>query len=145
MIREIQIIHHTHADFGYTDLPSTSFGYLAEYPGDAVRLAEETKDFPEAARFHYTCEIGYVAEDFLKIATVGERAAYDRLISCGQFELGAMPFHITALLEADEWRALLDRSQPLLAAYHPRWHHRRDCPRRSSKPVAARPLLRSLR
>lgn len=120
MIQEIQIIHHTHADFGYTDLPSTSFAYLADYLRSAVRLADETADFPEAARFHYTCEIGYVAEDFFRIATPGERATFDRLVACGQFELGAMPFHITALLDADEWRALLDRSQPLFDNYLPR-------------------------
>ncbi len=120
MIREIQLIHHTHADFGYTDLPSTSFAYLSRYLGEAVRIARETADFPEAARFHYTCEIGYVVEDFLATATPDERAAFDRLVAAGQFEVGAMPFHITALLDADEWRAQLDRSQPLFDRYRPR-------------------------
>ena len=105
-MKEIHLIHHTHADYGYTDLPSTSFGFLNRYLHDALAIAERTADFPEPARMHFTCEIGYQAEDFIKGASAEEQARFDALVQSGQFEVGAMPFHTTALLGDAEWRRL---------------------------------------
>jgi hypothetical protein len=119
-IKEIHLIHHTHADFGYTDQPSTSFEFLVRYIRDALGMAARTADFPDSARMHYTCEIGYVVEEFLKIATVEERAQFEALVRAGQFEVGAMPFHTSALLDGIEWLELLKRSAPLLECFSPR-------------------------
>jgi hypothetical protein len=119
-IQEIHLIHHTHADFGFTDLPSTAFEFLPRYVGEALRIAAKTAAFPEAARLHFTCEVGYGVEDFLQSATLEQRTQFDALVRAGQFEVGAMPFHTTALLGDAEWQALLKRSTPLFERYAPR-------------------------
>jgi hypothetical protein len=116
-IEEIHIIHHTHADFGYTDLPSTAFGFLKDYLRDALGIAVRTADFPEEARLHYTCEITWPVEEFLRAATAGERAQWDALVRSGQLEIGAMPFHITPLLGTEEWCELMRQAAPLRAKH----------------------------
>jgi hypothetical protein len=116
-IEEIHLIHHTHADFGYTDLPSTAFDFLTQYQRDALRIAERTKDFPEPARLHYTFEITWLIEELLRTASPDERARWDTLVGSGQFEIGAMPFHITPLLQIDEWQELIHQTESLRAKY----------------------------
>ena len=139
-MKEIHLIHHTHADYGYTDLPSTSFGFLNRYLHDALAIAERTADFPEPARMHYTCEIGYQAEDFIKGASAEEQARFDALVQSGQFEVGAMPFHTTALLGDAEWQALLSRSKPVFERFSPRTCFQNDI---NGLPWGLIPLLKA--
>jgi len=116
-LQEIHLIHHTHADFGYTDLPSTAFDFLSQYPREALRIAERTKDFPIEARLHYTFEITYTIEDFLRTASPDELTRWNARVHAGQFEIGAMPFHITPLLGTDEWQELVRQAAPRRAKY----------------------------
>ncbi|MCU0771135.1 MAG: hypothetical protein MUE94_05090 [Verrucomicrobia bacterium] len=116
-ISEIHLIHHTHADFGYTDLPSTALGFLKDYLRDALRIAARTAELPEEARLHYTCEITWLVEEFLRTATAAERRQWDALVRSGQFEIGAMPFHISPLLGTEEWSELMRQAAPLRARY----------------------------
>jgi len=119
-ISEIHIIHHTHVDLGYTDLPSTALDFLGSYVRDAIRIAKKTATFPEEARLHWTCEVAWQAESFLRTATSREKFAFGELVDSGRFELGAMPFNITPLLGEAEWDALADRLRPLTERFHPR-------------------------
>lgn len=119
-VSEIHIIHHTHVDLGYTDLPSTTMNYLGTYVRDAVRIAESTATFPEEARMHWTCEVAWQVESFLRTASVRDKTAFEELVDCGQFEVGGMPFNITPLLSDTEWDAIADRLKPLYERYHSR-------------------------
>lgn len=88
-ISEIYIIHHTHVDLGYTDLPSTTLDFLGSSVRDAICIAERTATFLEEARLHWTCEVACQAELFPKIATAREKTAFGDLVDSGHFELGA--------------------------------------------------------
>ncbi|HEV7298434.1 MAG TPA: hypothetical protein VGN72_03650 [Tepidisphaeraceae bacterium] len=120
MIDDIHLIPHTHADFGYTDLPSTAWRFLPRYVRDALSLAEATDSFPEEARLNWTIEITFQLEAFLAQASEREKTQLGKLVDEGRFEIGAMPFHTTALLTQPEWQAMLDRSAALFEMYRPR-------------------------
>ena len=120
MIQEIHIIHHSHTDFGYTDLPTTIREQQVRYIAEALAIARRTENFPTAAKFRWTCEVLLPVADFLAQATPAERRGFDRAFSNGQIELGAMPANMSGLMWAEELDAALESLQPLLKKYRPK-------------------------
>lgn len=119
MIKEIHIIHHSHTDFGYTDLPSTTRKQHVGYIGEAVNIALKTGSFPGPARFRWTCEVLLPVADFLEQATPSEKRGFDRAFRNGQIELGAMPAIMSGLMWAEEFDAALERLEPIFKKYRP--------------------------
>jgi hypothetical protein len=120
MIQEIHLIHHSHTDFGYTDLPSTLQEQQVRYIAEAVNIARKTASFPLESRFRWTCEVLMPVADFLAQATPAERRGFDRAFANGQIELGAMPAVMSGLMWKEEFNAALESLQPLLKKYRPK-------------------------
>ncbi len=118
-LQEIHLIHHTHTDFGYTDLPETTFRLHREYISKAIELAERFQDYPEEARFRWTLEIMLPVENFLQHATEAEKAALFRCLDAGLLDLTAMPCHITTLAGETEMMELFRRFAPFFERYKP--------------------------
>ncbi len=118
-IRELLLVHHTHTDFGYTDLPSTTWDLHVDYIRQAIELCERTADYPDEAKFRWNCEVLWPVQRFLSTASAGEVARFDRAVQAGQMDLGAMPFNTGTLLDAEEWSALSRDLAPLHSRYRP--------------------------
>jgi len=108
MVEEIHLIPHTHADFGYTDLPDTAKRFLVEQVGAAFELARSSRNAPRAESFRYTFEITSIVEAFLARLNSAERREFGDLIQSGVLEVGAMPFHTTVLLDAEEFDSVAE-------------------------------------
>lgn len=104
MIDAIHLIHHSHTDLGYTDLPSTCLDLHVGYIRAAMDACEATAGLPEAARFRWTCEVLAPVEELLA-RHPAERARLLRLVAAGQVEVAGLPWNLSALLGAAEWRA----------------------------------------
>jgi hypothetical protein len=120
MIKEIHIIHHSHTDFGYTDLPSTLQEQQVRYLSEAIAIARKTEKFPSESKFRWTCEVLLPVADFLAQATPAERRGFDRAFANGQIELCAMAAVMSGLMWAEEFRAAMTSLQPLLDKYRPK-------------------------
>jgi len=120
MIKEIHLIHHSHTDFGYTDLPSTLLEQQVRYIAEAVNIARKTESFPGESRFRWTCEVLLPVADFLAQATPAERRGFDRAFANGQIELGAMPANMSGLMWAKELDAAMESLRPLFKKYRPK-------------------------
>jgi len=119
MIKTIHIIHHSHTDFGYTDLPSTIWALQVDFIRQAMRFAEQTAGYSEEARFRWTCEAALVVDEFLRTATAEERARFGKLVDAGQIEVAAMPCNLTSPITAAQWQATMRRLEPIYKAYCP--------------------------
>ena len=108
-IQTIHFLHHTHTDFGYTDLPRTLARLQREYTRQALDLIDSHRDRDEASRFRWTIEVTEVAHDFLKQSTERERSRMLRARSEGLLDVGALPYHPTGFTGAPEWAALNTR------------------------------------
>lgn len=139
MIQEIQIIHHSHTDFGYTDLPTTIREQQVRYIAEAVAIARRTENFPTAAKFRWTCEVLLPVADFLAQATPAERRGFDRAFSNGQIELGAMPAIMSGLMWKEEFNASLEALKPLRKRYRPKVAFQNDV---NGMPWGILPILR---
>jgi hypothetical protein len=118
-IREILIVHHSHTDFGYTDLPSTTWDLHVEYIHRAIELCERTAGYPEAARFRWNCEVLWPVQRFMETASAGERRRFERAYENGQMDVGAMPFNTGPQLDAEEWRVLTRSLGDLYERFRP--------------------------
>ncbi len=88
---EVYLVHYSHHDFGYTDLPSR---VLEEYDGfmdQVLEYCEKTKDWPETdAVFRYLCEQTWSVEHYIANRP---QETVDRLIDyikSGQVEVTAL-------------------------------------------------------
>ena len=112
MLDAIHLIHHSHADLGYTDLPSTCLDLHVEFIRQALDAADATCGLPEDARFRWTCEVLAPVLELLR-RHPPERDRLLRLIAAGQVEVAGMPWTFSALLGADEWQAMLTLNAPI--------------------------------
>lgn len=107
MVKTIDIVCHTHTDFGYTDYPLKARELLKRYVGQAVEYAAEYAGYSEDAQFHWTMETLLPVWDWWQEAAEEEHQELLKAIKRGQIEVMGLPFNITAFLNEDEWDYML--------------------------------------
>lgn len=86
---EFHIDHGSHLDIGYTGLQSVVQEQQNEYLDQAVTGCENTKDYPDAAKFRWTLESMWVLDNYVRERP---QSQLDRLAACvrsGQIEITA--------------------------------------------------------
>ena len=66
MIETLYVANHTHTDIGFTDHQDVCFRQHAEFITQAMDVIEATADYPEEARFRWTCEVTGTAGALLR-------------------------------------------------------------------------------
>jgi hypothetical protein len=74
--REVDIIHHSHNDIGYSHHQDTVAKIQVANIRDALRLIEETKNYPEGCRFKWNIESLWAVDNFLEIASGDEKKKF---------------------------------------------------------------------
>ncbi len=101
-IRQVDIIHHTHTDVGYTDLPSVVRDKQVRYLEAAIELCRTQRSF------HWTVESLIELDDWWAQAPRARREEFLRLVKAGRIDVMALPFNQTPLLEARQWDRMLE-------------------------------------
>ncbi len=73
---ELHIIHQTHLDVGYTHKQEEVLALQVQSIKDSLKYIEETKDYPDDAKFKFHPEGMWAVEEFMKTATEAEKAAF---------------------------------------------------------------------
>ena len=68
-IKRIYLISHTHTDIGYTDHQDTVFRQHLDFIDQAIELGEATADYPQEARYKWTCEVTSLCRTLFPTAT----------------------------------------------------------------------------
>lgn len=100
-IRYVDIIHHSHTDVGYTDLPSVTRDMQVRYLDAAL---DAVKANP---RFRWTCEAILTVDDWWRASTPARRAEFVAQIRAGRMDVMALPFNQTPFHNAEQWRQML--------------------------------------
>jgi hypothetical protein len=61
---KVYLIHNSHEDPGFMDLPSKMRQRFIPFIDDAMRFCEETNDWPEETLFKWNIEVGYLVDDY---------------------------------------------------------------------------------
>jgi hypothetical protein len=88
---DVHLVHYSHHDLGYTDLPSN---VLREYDGfldQALRFCAATEDWPDAdARFRYQCEQAWSVVHYVEHRPPEVVARLMHYVRNGQIEITAL-------------------------------------------------------
>ncbi|MFW5762174.1 MAG: hypothetical protein ACOCXH_14465, partial [Cyclobacteriaceae bacterium] len=101
---QLNLVHSSHHDLGYTDLPDRVLEEHKGYVAQAISYCEQTENWPAEARFHYTFEQAFSVAYFLQHNQ--DQALQKKLIKYlknGQLEVTALLANQTTdISEAEE-------------------------------------------
>ena len=72
-VQRIYLIHFSHTDVGFTDMPGVCRELQSRYLDIALDGALATESKPEGERFHWTCESLLTVDDWWKAASPERR------------------------------------------------------------------------
>jgi alpha-mannosidase len=95
--RTIHLLHHSHVDIGYTHVQDEVKQIQWRNLESAVKLASESQNFPEGAKFKFNSEVMWPVETYLREQSPEKVKALREAISKGWIELDA--FYANTLTE----------------------------------------------
>ena len=102
-IRDVHLVHHTHMDIGYTDLPHEVMHQHLRHLDHAVALCSGNGARREQERFYWTCESAFLVEQYLACRSAAQGRQLLDCLRQGWIELQAfLTQPLTELPGADE-------------------------------------------
>lgn len=98
----VYIYPHSHVDVGYTNTQENVEIIHKRNLENAIELAEETKDFPEGARFLWNPEVTWPIERYMNSATPAQREKLLEAIREGQITVDAGYISTNTTASSDE-------------------------------------------
>lgn len=99
MINEILFVHHSHTDIGYTHPQPVVMELHRRFIDEALDIAERTADYPDDAKFRWTCEVTGGTMDWWVNASNTDRDRFLSAVKRGQIEVAGMGWHMTPLMD----------------------------------------------
>ena len=107
---EIHLLHQTHLDIGFTHTQQEVLQRQVGFLYQALDLVEQTRDYPEDAKFKWHAEGMWAIDEFLRTATEEKRAQFLDAVRRGSIHLDAFYVHMMTGLGTEE--QLLQLMQP---------------------------------
>ncbi|MCX8154922.1 MAG: hypothetical protein N3J91_00490, partial [Verrucomicrobiae bacterium] len=105
-VQQIDLIHFSHTDYGFTDHPAVCRDLQVRYLDVALDAIIATRPLPPEARFHWTAETTIAVLDWWQQASPARRQDFLQAVRDGQLEVTALPFNNTPFLNAEQWHTM---------------------------------------
>ena len=86
----LNLVQHTHTDIGYTRSQMEILAEHLRYIDYALDYCDATDDYPDAAKFRWTCEISWAVSEYLKCRPAEQIARLKQRVKEGRIELATM-------------------------------------------------------
>ena len=86
----MNLVQHTHTDIGYTRSQMEILAEHLRYIDYALDYCDATDDYPDAAKFRWTCEISWAVSEYLKCRPTEQIARLKQRVKEGRIELATM-------------------------------------------------------
>ncbi|MCC6396151.1 MAG: glycosyl hydrolase family 38 [Bacteroidetes bacterium] len=106
----IYLVQHTHTDIGYTRPQTEILAEHLRYIDYALDFCDQTDDYPDEARFRWTCETSWAVREYLKSRPAEQIARLRKRVLEGRIEVTGMLLNWSEV--ADE-NALVHSLQPI--------------------------------
>ncbi len=106
-VQQVDIVHMTHTDIGYTDHPLVTREQQVRYLDIALDAALATRDKPPEQRFYWTAETILAVDDWWQAAAPARRQELLQAVANGQIEIAALPMNQTPTLSAAQWQTMM--------------------------------------
>ena len=100
--RELDLIHHSHTDIGYSHMQPEVLKIHLKNIDDALKMIEATRNYPAEARFKWNIESLWAVENYMQQATPAKKAAFIRAVKEGSICLSALYANILTGLSLPE-------------------------------------------
>jgi hypothetical protein len=107
---QVNLVQHTHTDIGYTRSQTEILAEHLRYIDYALDYCDATDNYPDAAKFRWTCEASWAVDEFLKCRPAEQIERLKKRVKEGRIEVTAMYFNFDELPEEQVLAASL---QPL--------------------------------
>jgi hypothetical protein len=107
---QVNLVQHSHTDIGYTRSQSEILAEHLRYIDYALDYCDATDNYPDAAKFRWTCEASWAVDEFLKCRPAAQIERFKRRVKEGRIEIAAMYFNFDELPDEQTLAASL---QPL--------------------------------
>ena len=104
---QIYLVHSSHHDLGYTDLPSNLLREHDRFLDDVLRFCDETADWPADSRFHYLVEQAWSILHYLEHRSPAQVEKLVLLLREGRIEVTALMGNETSELCGHEGQVRL--------------------------------------
>jgi hypothetical protein len=105
-VQQLDLIHFSHTDYGFTDHPAVCRDLQRRYLDLALDTAQATRHLPDDARFRWTAETTVAVNDWWQAASPARRKEFLKAVRDGQIEVAALPFNNTPFLSRDQWQTM---------------------------------------
>lgn len=103
----IYLVQHTHTDIGYTKPQTEILAEHLRYIDYAIDYCDITKDYPDDARFRWTCEAAWAVTEYVKVRPAKQVKRLKDCIARGQIEVTAMYFNMAEVSDENSMRYFL--------------------------------------
>ena len=87
---QVNMVQHTHTDIGYTRSQMEILAEHLRYIDYALDYCDATDQYPEDAKFRWTCEIAWAVSEYLKCRPAEQVARLKKRVKEGRIELATM-------------------------------------------------------
>jgi hypothetical protein len=105
-IKEINLVHFSHTDVGFTDSPSVCRELYRRYLDIAIDAVLDSAKQPADRRFCWTAEATMPVNDWWQAATPARRRQFLKAVRSGQLEVTALACNNTPFLNAAQWQTM---------------------------------------
>jgi len=105
-VKQLDLIHFSHTDYGFTDHPAVCRDLQRRYLDLALDTTQATRRLPDDARFRWTAETTVAMNDWWQAATPTRRREFLKAVRAGQIEVTALPINNTPFLSRDQWHEM---------------------------------------
>lgn len=105
-IKEINIVHFSHTDVGFTDHPAVCRDLYRRYLDVAVDTILDSSTNPPEKRFYWTAESTMPVNDWWQKANAARRDDFLKAAELGQLEIAALAFNNTPFMNGAQWQTM---------------------------------------
>ena len=102
-IRQLNLLHLSHTDFGFTDQPAIARELHKRFLDIALDACMATAKDPDHSRFHWTAESMIIVDDWWKASSPARREQMLAAIRGGQLDVNALACNNSPYMNADQW------------------------------------------
>jgi alpha-mannosidase len=89
-VKTIYVCNHSHTDIGFTDYQDVAFRQHGQFIEQALDLIKATDDYPDGARYSWTCKTTRPLTRYLRSASADQVARFQHWHKRGRIDVWAI-------------------------------------------------------
>ncbi|MDR3246447.1 MAG: hypothetical protein LBT50_08450 [Prevotellaceae bacterium] len=104
----VYLVQHTHTDIGYTKPQTEILAEHIRYIDYAIEYCELTENYPDDAKFRWTCEAAWAVREYLQYRPKEQITKFLRYVKNGQIEVAGMFFNMSEIVDENSFKTFLE-------------------------------------